>query len=132
MSRENVETARRATSAFNRRDLDAFAGVMTSDFEWVPVFTARLGGGPYIGREGIDRFLAEVGETWEEFTPEPEEYRDLGEKVVALGRLKTRGRGSGVPFESPWGGVFDFRNGKIARIRTFLDHDEAIRVALTG
>ena len=129
MSQQNVEIAKQATGAFNRRDIDAFARVTTADFEWVPVFAARVGGGPYIGREGIDRSLAEVGETWEEFTPVPEEYRDLGETVVGLGRLKTRGRGSGVPVESSWGGVFDFRDGRIARIRTFLDHDEALRAA---
>ena len=102
MSRENVETAKRATSAFNRRDLDAFAGVTTSDFEWVPVFTARVGGGLHRARGHRPvpgRGRGDLGGVH----PEPEEYRDLGRNVVGLGRLKTRGRGSGVPFESPLG-----------------------------
>jgi hypothetical protein len=49
--------------------------------------------------------------------------------VLALGRLKTRGLASGVPSDSPWGGVYDFRGREISRIRTYLDHGEALRAA---
>src|SRR6478736_8435610 len=101
MSRENVEIVMRATTAFHRRDIDGFVSLMTEDFEWVPVFAERVEGDAYRGREGIETFLREVAETWEEFRPVPEDYRDLGEHVLALGRLTTRGRGSGVPVDSP-------------------------------
>ena len=129
MSQENVEVVKALMDAVNRRDIDAFAGVTTSDFEWFPVFAARVEGDVYRGREGIEAFLGEVDETWEEFRPMPEEYRDLGNRVLGLGRLKTRGRGSGVPTDEPWGGVYDVRGGKISRIRTYLDHDEELRAA---
>jgi ketosteroid isomerase-like protein len=129
MAQEKVETVRRLMDAVYRRDIDAFAGVTTSDFEWFPVFAARVEGDVYRGREGIATFLGEVDETWEEFRPVPEEYRDLGDLVLALGRLKTRGRGSGVPVDSPWGCVYDFRGGEVSRIRTYLDHGEALRAA---
>jgi ketosteroid isomerase-like protein len=129
MSRENVEIVEILMAAVNRRDIDTFAGVTTSDFEWFPVFAARVEGDVYRGREGIEMFLGEVDETWEEFRPMPEEDRDLGDRVLALGRLKTRGRASGVPSDSPWGGIYDVRGGKISRIRTYLDHGEALRAA---
>ena len=38
-------------------------------------------------------------------------------------------RGSGVPVESAWGGIYDIRGGEVSRIRTFLDHGEALRAA---
>jgi ketosteroid isomerase-like protein len=129
MSQAQVELARALMAAVDRRDIDAFAAVTTPDLEWFPVFAARVGGDVYRGREGIEAFLGEVDETWEEFRPLPDEYRDLGERVLALGRLRTRGRASGAPSESPWGAVYDFRDGRISRIRTFLDHGEAVRVA---
>ena len=132
MSEANVESIKLLTAAFNRRDLDAFSELATADVEWLPVFAARVEGDSFQGREGIEAFLAEVAETWEEFRPVPEEYEDLGERVLAIGRLETRGRGSGVPVQSPWAGVFDFRGRKICRIRTFLDHEEATRVARAG
>ncbi len=129
MSERDVETIRELMDAIDRRDIDAYVALTTPDFEWIPLFAARVGGGVYHGREGIEAFLGEVDETWEEFRPMPEEYRDLGDRVLALGRLRTRGRASGVPSDAPWGGVYDLRGGKVSRIRTFLDHGEALRAA---
>jgi ketosteroid isomerase-like protein len=125
----NLDAVKRLMEAVHRRDVDALASLTTPDLEWFPVFAARVEGDPYHGREGIETFLAEVEETWEEFLPIPEEYRDLGDGVLGLGRLLTRGRGSGVPVESPWGAVYDLRDGKVSRIRTYLDHGEALRAA---
>lgn len=129
MSQENVEVVRQLMDAFSRRDIDGLAETTTSDFEWFPVFAARVEGDVYRGREGIETFLGEIHETWEEFRPVPEEYRDLGDLVLALGRLRTRGRASGVPVDSQWGGVYDLRDGRVSRVRTFLDHGEASRAA---
>jgi ketosteroid isomerase-like protein len=129
MAEENVDVVKVLMDAVNRRDIDAFAAVTTPDFEWFPVFAARVEGDVYRGREGIEAFLGEVDETWEEFRPVPDEYRDLGDRVVGLGRLRTRGRASGAPSDSPWGGVYDLREGKVSRIRTYLDHNEALRAA---
>jgi ketosteroid isomerase-like protein len=129
MSQQNVQVVKLLMAAVDRRDIDTFAGVVTADFEWFPLFAAHVEGDVYRGRAGIETFLAEVDETWEEFRPMPEEYRDLGDRVLALGRLRTRGRASGAPNDSPWGGVYDVRGGQISRIRTYLDHGEALRAA---
>jgi hypothetical protein len=56
----------------------------------------------------------------------PEEYCDLGDRVLALGRMTGLGRGGGVPVDAPWGGVYDFRDGKVSRIRDHLDHSGPI------
>jgi uncharacterized protein len=129
MSQTNLEMVKALMDAVNRRDIDSFAALTTPDFEWFPVFAARVEGDVYRGREGIEGFLGEVDEIWEEFRPMPEEYRDLGDRVLGLGRLRARGRGSGVPIDEPWGGIYDVRDGKISRIRTYLDHGEALRAA---
>ena len=126
----NVEVVKLLMDAVNRRDIDAFAAVRTTpDFEWFSVFAARVEGDVYRGREGIEAFLGEVDQTWEDFRPSPEEYRDLGDRVLGLGRLRTRGRASGVAIDEPWGGVYDLRDGRVSRICTFLDHGEALRAA---
>jgi hypothetical protein len=66
MSEENVEIARRAAEAYNRRDIDRFfAEFATPDLEWWPALTRALEGDCYQGRAGIERFLAETAETWE-------------------------------------------------------------------
>ena len=58
-----------------------------------------------------------------------DEYRDFVDRVLTLGWMVGRGRGSGVPVESPLGVLGDYRDGKCWRVRGFLDHGEALRAA---
>jgi ketosteroid isomerase-like protein len=44
-----VEIVKRATDAFHRRDIAAFAEFMASDFEWVSVFAACVEDDVYRG-----------------------------------------------------------------------------------
>ena len=129
MAQENLAVVRALMLAVSRRDVEGLAKVTTPDLEWFPVFAARVEGDPYRGSEGIATFLREVDETWQEFQPVPQEYRDLGDRVLGLGRLRTRGRSSGAPMDSPWGVVYDFRGREISRIRTYLSHAEALDAA---
>ena len=129
MSQENIEVVKQLTDAFHRRDIDAFANLTTPDVEWVPVFAAQVEGTVYKGRLGIETFLRELSETWDDFRPVPEQYRDLGNRVLGLGRLSAQGRNSGAAIDAPWAGIFDFRAAKIFRIRTYLDHSEALKAA---
>jgi ketosteroid isomerase-like protein len=129
MSRANVEVVERATDAFNRRDVDVFDDLTTSDFEWFPAMDRLVEGGSYRGREGIEAYFEAVSGTWEQFQLLPDEFRDLGDRVLWLGRVEGRGRSSGVRVDTPLGTVVDFRDGKISRLRGYLDHGEALRAA---
>jgi ketosteroid isomerase-like protein len=86
-------------------------------------------GGGYRGREGIEAYLADIGEAWEEYRVLAEEFRDLEDRVVMLGRIEGRGRGSRAWIDSPTGTIFEFLDGKISRIRNYLDQGEALRAA---
>ena len=69
------------------------------------------------------------GESWERLTNRPQEFRDLGESVLALGQMDLAARATGIEFSQELGEVFDFRAGKIVRIRDFLTHAEALEAA---
>jgi uncharacterized protein len=130
MSQEKVELAKRAADAYNRRDVDTFfAELATPDLEWWPALTRAFEGGCYKGREGIERFVADTAENWEELQTVPEEFRDLGDRVLLLGRIQGRGRGSGVPVDAPIANILDFRGGRIWRSRVYFDRAEALRAA---
>ena len=129
MSQEDVEIAERALDAYNRLDLDAFADLTTVDFEWSTSVVGAVEGGSFRGREGIETYFREVSDTWEEVHAIADEFRDLGDRVLVLGRFAGRGRGSGVPVDAPQGIIYDLRAGKISRIRAYLDHGEALRAA---
>jgi ketosteroid isomerase-like protein len=129
VSQQNVEIAKRSIDALNRRDLDAYDDLFTQDFEWFPALPSTVEGGGYLGRKGIEKYLGEISETWEEFGVIAEEYRDLGGRVLMLGRIEGRGRGSGVEVNAQLGAVWDFRDGRISRARVYLDHGEALQAA---
>ena len=129
MSQKNVEVAEAVIDAYNRRDLDAVVALGTADFEWLPATARIIEGGGYSGRAGFESYLVEIDSTWEELRAVPTEFRDLGERVLVLGRMEGRGTGSGVPVGAPLGMVFDFRGGKVSRARTYLDQGEALRAA---
>ncbi len=128
MWQDNVEIATQAIDAFNRTDVDAFAGFTTPDFEWSPSMVA-IEGETFQGREGIDRYFRSLTNAWEQFHIHRDRFRCAEDLVVMLGRLEGRGVGSGVPVDASLGMVFDFRGGMISRIRGYLDHAEALEAA---
>ena len=122
-----MEIAKRTVDAFNRRDVDALLELGTPD--WVLSSQLLDASADFRGREGIERFYAMLSESWEEFRSVVDDYRDLGDRVLLLGRNTARGKGSGVTVEAPTAAVLDFRDGKVSRIRLYLDQSEALRAA---
>src|ERR1700730_1997220 len=112
MSQAHVEIAKRGIDAYNRRDVDAFADLTTPGYEWFPALAIVEGGG-FRGREGIETYFEDMRNHWEEVRVFTDELRDLGDRVLLLGRVQGRGRGSGLQVDSPLGVVFDFHGDKI-------------------
>jgi ketosteroid isomerase-like protein len=131
MSAENVEIAKRGIDALNRRDaaFDEYDEVVTPDYEFQTALASFVESGSYRGRVGLEAYVAEIEETWEVFHLLPDEFRDLGDRVLMLGRLEGRGKSSGALVDTPFGMVLDFRDGRISRSCAFLDHGEALRAA---
>jgi len=131
MSQQNVEGFKRAVEANNRRDVEAFLDELDPVVEWHPGLPALLGGEATVGRghEGARALLRDVYDALAVFHLEISEIRDLGDRIVAFGRMHARGRESGAETESPWNYVVDYRNGKATLIRTYLDPQEALDAA---
>lgn len=131
MSRENVKHFKRGLDAYNRRDVDALVEVLDPEVEWHSAIHVMLGGKAtcWRGHEGVRRLIEDTDEALAEIHVEFSEVRDLGDRIVAVGRLRTRGKQSGAETESPLGYVAQFKNGKATEIRTYLDPKEALEAA---
>jgi ketosteroid isomerase-like protein len=128
VSQENVEIIKRFVDAFNERELETFAAMTTPDFEWTTSMMA-VEGEVFCGREGIDTYFERMRDVWDDFRGFADDYRDLGDRVLSLGRLEGRGRASGVHVTTPLAILFDISGGKVSRMRSYLDLDEAMRAA---
>ena len=132
MSDANVELARRSFDAWCRRDAKWFVENTTPEFEFVAAVMSTVEGDSGTvrgGEEGIRQYFTILDEPWESFVVDEGEYREVDDQVVCVGRLRAKGRGSGVEFDQPIAMVLWFRGDKIARTRSFLDVDEAMAAA---
>ena len=131
MSERNVEVFKRGADAYNRRDVEALLEELHPEIEWRPLLPVLLGGeaAVYRGHEGARQGIRELEEAFAEIRAEPFEVRDLGERVLAIGHLRGRGKESGVETESAIAWLVDFADGKVVRIREYVDPDEALEAA---
>jgi ketosteroid isomerase-like protein len=125
MSQENAQIMRTAMDAFNRRDGEGFGALLTRDAEIVPV-RAALEGTVYRGRDAAVQYCDAVDESWENLRWEVEEVRDGSGWVLALGRIRGGGRGSGAALDVSAAWVAHFRDGLVTSFHTYADRAEAL------
>jgi ketosteroid isomerase-like protein len=124
MSQATLELARNAVAAFNRRDVPALIEMTTDDFQWV-TWTGTVESTVYQGAEGLATYFQDA-DVWEVLDLDAQEFRDLGDKVLVVGRFNARGGGSGVEVRAPYYSAFFVSEGKLARVLSFRTEDEAL------
>ena len=130
MSQENVGAVREIAAALGRRDVDCFLELSDPAVEWHSSISVVSEGGAYHGHDGIRQYMSDVIETFEDLEATLDHVIDVGDLVLAVGRLHYRGKTSGVETEADMGWVFRFRQGKVVYLRAFRDPEEAL--ATTG
>ena len=125
MSQENVEIVERAIAAINARDIDGYLACCTEDV-MLRTPLAEITG-VYEGVDGIKRFLVDVEDAAPDFRIDAERVESVGaSQVLAILQITASGRSSGIPQNAATANVYDLVEGKINRIRIFLDRHEAL------
>ena len=130
MSEANVEIAKGVIDAFNRRDYEKALHGFHADTVWHN--TAEFPGQRIcVGPEAIIDFWETLMESFEESGSRMDVERVVeGEGTVVLGVHSVgEGKASGIPLDFHWAAAFHVSDGKIARVRTYLDHGEALEAA---
>ena len=125
MAQGNIEMARGWLDRWNRGERTLPDEEIHADVEVLSLFRPD----PYRGPEGIRLWTAEIDEQFEEWHIVVDDWREVGEDVVALGQIQLRGRSSAVKFDQPAGVIVEIREGKLARLRLFNSHDETLAAA---
>jgi ketosteroid isomerase-like protein len=129
MSQENMEIMRELLDAANRRDTEAALPYIDPDGELQSAIIGGAEGNTYRGHEGFRDWMAESDAAFEELRLEPEEFRDLGDDVLLIGRLYARGRESGVEIDPPIAWLATLREGRAVRMRGYLNIQEVLEAA---
>jgi ketosteroid isomerase-like protein len=87
-----------------------------------------LDAGEYRGLAGVGRWLEDWAAAWSEFSMEPEEFIDAGERVVVVLHMKATGRGSGVSVDRQDAMVWELgHDRKFVRIDYFNNRARALK-----
>jgi len=131
MSEENVETVKRGFDAITRLDAEEMLEFMDPEIDFRPRFQLMLGGeaAEYHGYAGIREAFRDVYSALDWIKPEVSEIRDLGDRIVALGHLRIRGKATGIEADASAGWVVDIRDGRAVQISEYLDHAQALEAA---
>src|SRR5262245_35175536 len=113
MPEENVEIVKSFLAAFADRDQAAAATFLHPEVEIRPAIVGGPEGVVYRGLDGNRRFWHDIHEAWKEFRIEPEEFRDLGEQVLVLGRAFALAGGSGIALDQSAAWLAVVRDGQI-------------------
>lgn len=114
MSQENVEVVRLSYEAYALGDIEGALAAI--DPEIVIQDHDIPDAGEYHGIDGMFRWQADWESSWESWRWEPEEFIDVGDRVVAVLRVYAKGRGSGVDVERLDGAVWTMRDAKGIRL----------------
>ena len=128
MSQENVEAFKRGLEAGNRGDVEGLLEELDPEVEWHSALHAMLGGEQTVfrGHDGVREMLRDLNEAFGEIYIEISEIRDLGDRLVAIGFNRTRGKESGAEIETPFALVTQVKNGKTTLVRGYLDPRKAL------
>jgi ketosteroid isomerase-like protein len=128
MSQGNVEAFRRGLEAGNRGDVEKLLDELDPEVEWHSALHALLGGEETVfrGHDGVREMIRDLNEAFGEIRIEISEIRDLGDRLVAIGRTRTRGKASGAETETPLAFVTEVKNGKTILLRAYLDPKKAL------
>jgi ketosteroid isomerase-like protein len=125
MAGGNIERARGWLDRWNRGERSLPDDEIHPDVEVISRFRPE----PYRGSDGIRLWTAEIDEHFEQWHILVEDWRDVGEDVVALGHIQLRGRSRSVQFEQPAGVIVEIRDDRLSRLRLFTSHKETLEAA---
>ena len=124
----NVEVARQAIDAFNRRDVDAMRALGDEDFvyDW-----SRSRGpiqGVYRGPDGFMEFAHEQWDMFSEMHIERQELIPRRNHVVVPITVRARGRGD-ISVSANSAMLYTFEGGRLVRIAMYQGREEALAAA---
>jgi ketosteroid isomerase-like protein len=127
MSRENVELVREMYEAYLAGDAKRSLAFFHPDVE--VDFSVRVDIGVTRGRDAVAQVVSSWIATWDEYTEELREIRDLGDQVCVVAMQRGRGKGSGVELSTEFASLYEIRDGMVTRITMYSDLASALEAA---
>jgi ketosteroid isomerase-like protein len=128
MSDKNLEIVRRGYDAFDRRDLEAIAELISDDME-LDISSHPIPDFPNtgVGRDHMFRFFATYLSGFSEYEVTVEELLQADDVVVAL--LHDRAKLGDATVERELAHIWTIEGGRVVRFQAFTTHEAALEAA---
>jgi ketosteroid isomerase-like protein len=126
MSQENVEIVRRSLEAFERGGPDAMLELFSDD---VVIYRADPDGATFDGKAGFRDAAADWTEDFSDWQVVPQEFTDLGGRVLVRVLQIAEGRSSGLRLEEDYWFLFELTGSKVSKLSFYSRHAEALEAA---
>jgi ketosteroid isomerase-like protein len=124
---DNVELVRQLIAALNEGDVERYLSFCSEDVELVSPVAGLEGSN--VGADGVRRFFEQLKEVAQTFRLTIESYREVSTgRVLAEGELAFVSA-RGIPVTQAIYNVYDLGDGKLIRVRAFLDREAALAAA---
>jgi ketosteroid isomerase-like protein len=130
MSEENVEIVRQGWDAWLRGDLQGLLALLDPEVIWDTTHFHDWPESAYYGPEGVERFLSEWLDVWDDYEVAVDEILAVPDgRVVTLLRQRGRGRESGLAMDMEHAQITTVRDGKVTRFDNYEDRSQALEAA---
>src|ERR1700688_3528059 len=127
-TQENVQTVKYFFAAMGGRDRQGLLALCAEDFEWIIPGEDWPLAGTYRAHAGLENLLQKASATVETST-EPSEYVAQGDRVLVVGVAAGKIKATNKPFKDDWIFAITVRNGKLTKIREYIDTQALARAA---
>lgn len=126
---KNVQTVKDFFAAAFGGDREAMLAVVAEDIEWIIPGEDWPLAGTHRGHAGLTDLLKTESQTMEMSLSEPREFMAQGDRVLVVGFAKGKVRATNKPFEDHWIFAITVRDGKLTKIREYVDTQALSRAA---
>src|SRR5437763_12655254 len=118
MSQENVELVRRGFERFNDGDVDGFLQLCAPNVE-VRDASELPGARVSRGHDAVRAWYAQLLDAFDDLRFEPEEFIDVGDRVLVAHHATAHERRSRAEVEMPLFSAYVLREGKVVSLITY-------------
>lgn len=124
MPEDNVRTVLGSYQAFESRDLDDFLSHHDPEVEFRSLVLEVEG--VYRGHDGLRSWWETVLAVFPDWTPQVEDARELGNRVLLRVRMEGSGTGTGIELERHAWNVVELRDGHVISSAFYRTEEEAL------
>ena len=131
-TKETVQIVKDFFAAMSHGDKQGLLALSAKDIEWIIPGENWPLAGTHRGHAELAALLRKASEEIEMTHPNPPEFVAQGDRVLVVGAATGKIKATNKPFTDDWAFDVTVRNGKVTKIREYIDTQALARAAEMG